>query len=315
MESESQPVVRLEDVHKTFTAGFLRRQTPVLRGVELEIGRGEIFALLGRNGAGKTTLMKILLGLVRPTRGGGRLLGRPLGDRRARARIGFQPEQPYLYPALTVRETLDLMAGLSRMGARQARARVGEVTAVCDLGDHLGMPVRKLSRGWLQRLTLAAALLPDPRFLLLDEPLGGLDPEARLVTKEIIRHLRQGGTTVMINSHILPDVEALADRIALLEEGRIIATGRLSDLLEGTEKRVEIGFECPRPVEIPDGCACVWQWPEMGRYVWEVPPQVVSGLLEDLLRAGAIIRSVVPRREGLEAYFARETARATRRAS
>lgn len=302
----SDAILQLTGIQKTFVSGFRRRRVAVLRHVDLSVARGEIFALLGRNGAGKTTLMKILLGLVKPTGGVGTLLGRPLGDRQARGRIGFQPEQPYLYPALTVRETLAFMAGLYGLSAG---VRIDQVIARCDLTRHANTRVRKLSRGWLQRLTLASALLPGPELLMLDEPLGGLDPHARLAVKQIIRDLRAQGTTIMLNSHILPDIEALADRVALLRAGRIAVSGRLGDLLGQRGSGVEIELRTTQPIILPVGCTEVGGRTTAGCTVWRIAPERAGELdmiLAELLAAGVHIHAVRPCQMDLEAFFAQE---------
>jgi ABC-2 type transport system ATP-binding protein len=300
-------ILNLAGIGKTFAVGFRRRKVRVLSDISLSLGRGEIFALLGPNGAGKTTLMKVILGLVRPTHGEGTLLGRPLGDLHARRRVGFQPEQPYLYPALTSAETLELMAGISRIPRDRRRPRMAAVIEQCGLGPHLRTPVAKLSRGWLQRLTLAGALLPDPEFLLLDEPLGGLDPEARLAVKHLIRALRDQGKTILINSHILPDIEMLADRVALLRQGRLIACGRIAELLSQESEGVEIEVQFERPLPRPAGCELLSERPESGTALWFVPgddPPALRGVLMEILGAGASVRSLAPRRVALEAFFA-----------
>ena len=266
---------------------------------------GEVFALLGHNGAGKTTLMKLLLGLVRPTCGEGAVFGLPLGDRRARARLGYQPEQPYLYPALTVSETLEFMAGLSGFRGSERRRRCARVVELCGLQRHGATRVRKLSRGWLQRVTMAAALLPDPELVLLDEPLGGLDPEARASTKELIRCLRQAGTTVWLNSHILPDVESLADRVALLADGRIAAQGSLDDLLNECGGGVAITYS-GRALEPLEDVVATELAP--GQHRWVLRSARGAGqtaVLRYLLDRGVEVQSVAPQRERLESFYAR----------
>jgi ABC-2 type transport system ATP-binding protein len=303
------PIADLRDIHKTFRTGFRRRAVPVLKGVDLTIRGGEILALLGLNGAGKTTLMKIMLGLVKPSSGQGMLLGLPLGSVAARIAVGYQPEQPYLYPSLTARETLEFMAGLSRMSSAQRATRIAAVIELCSLERQLDTRVRRLSRGWLQRVTLAAALLPDPRFLMLDEPLGGLDPGARMAVKEIVRSLRAVGKTVFINSHILPDVEALADRVALLHNGRIVACGSLDELLARGEEGHELEVISAQPVRLPGVCLSVWA-PATGRSLWWIggdDPDGLQRLLGELVTRGVRIAALTPRRQGLEAFFSRVT--------
>ena len=309
MDVQNEAIAELIGVHKTFRTGFRRRAIPVLQGVDLQLRGREVFALLGLNGAGKTTLVKILLGLVKPTRGRGTLLGRPLGEVAARADVGYQPEQPYLYPALSARETLEFMAALSRIPARRRAGRIDAVVALCSLERHLETRVRRLSRGWLQRLTLAIALLSDPRLLLLDEPLGGLDPSARMSVKEIIRGLRAAGKTVLINSHELADVETLADRVGLLHHGRIVACGDLAQLLDRSEEGYELQLVSAQPLRLPGRCRARWE-PATGRSLWWIPGEEASGLqrmMGELVAGGVQIEALAPRRQGLEAFFARLT--------
>jgi ABC-2 type transport system ATP-binding protein len=304
---ETGCALRYQGITKIFRAG-LRRRVPALRGVTLEVRAGEIVALLGHNGAGKTTLIKLALGLLRPTAGTGRLLGRPLGDRAARRLVGFQPEQPYLYPFLTVGETLRFLGELSGFSGARLRARRDAAIEGCGLAEVVDRPVRKLSRGWQQRVALATALLPDPHLLLLDEPLGGLDPDARFALKEMIRRLRAEGRTVVFNSHILPDVEQLADRVVLLQRGRVIAEGRLESLLSEEVQGFEI--EVRGALAGLPGAEALWTRSDPARSLWWLPGMDAAELqrvLRGLIEGGIEIVAVAPRRENLEAFFARVT--------
>jgi len=302
---QADQVLELSGIAKTFTVGFKRRRSEVLSNVNLSINRGEIFALLGPNGAGKSTLLKIMLGLIKPSRGSGSLLGKPLGDLSARRSIGYQPEQPYLYPTLTAAETLDLLAGLSSLPAGEKRNRIDLVIERCSLAAQLKTPVKKLSRGWLQRLTLGGALLANPEILFLDEPLGGLDPEARHGIKDLLRHLRDAGTTIFFNSHVLPDVETLADRVALLKEGRIIIEGPLEDLLTRGEGSVALEFTAAKPIAPLPGCTLIWERPRSGQFCWSIGEarNRLAPILTDLIADGARIVSITPERISLESFF------------
>jgi len=311
MVGELDLVLRYQGIVKVFRSG-LRRRVPALRGVSLEARAGEILALLGHNGAGKTTLIKLALGLLRPTAGTGELLGRPLGDREARRRVGFQPEQPYLYPFLTVGETLRFFGDLSGFSGRRLGERVAAAVEACGLEAVTRQPVRRLSRGWQQRVALATALLPDPRLLFLDEPLGGLDPDARFALKALIQRLRNEGRTVVLSSHILPDIEQLADRVALLQRGRVIAEGRLETLLSEEVEGFEI--EVRGSVSGIPGAEALWSRSGPARSLWWLPgieavelQRVVRGLID----AGVQVVAIAPRRENLEAFFARMTHRET----
>ncbi len=225
------PCLDLRGVTKTFRVGLRRRRRPALRGVSLQVRRGEIVGLIGPNGAGKTTLMKVALGLLRPDQGAGWVMGHPMGSRAARRRLGYQPEQPYFYPSLKVAETLSLFCGLCGLRGARARARLEWAAGLCGLQSVLDRRVKDLSKGWLQRLGLATALVSNPGMLFLDEPLSGLDPEARILIKALIADLAVEGRGVLMSSHILPDVEQLASRIVLLREGEVIASGTPDELI------------------------------------------------------------------------------------
>jgi ABC-2 type transport system ATP-binding protein len=309
METGREAVLAFDRIEKSYRTGW-RGRVPALRGVSFQVQAGEIVALLGHNGAGKTTLFKLVLGLIRPTRGGGEVLGRPLGDLQARRAIGFQPEQPYLYPFLTVSETLRLFGHLSGVNGHALRARLAEIARRTGLEEALPTQVRRLSRGWLQRLAIAGALMPAPRLLLLDEPLSGLDPLARIALKQLMRALRDEGVTIVMNSHVLPDVEQLADRIVVLREGRLVASGRLDELLRREGGGVEIELRGPVSgalTRLP-GARALWTRPETGSALWRVPaltPREQPRLLRALLDEGATVVSLTPRRESLEEFFTR----------
>jgi len=307
-QREERPAtLAFEAVVKEFRSG-LRGRLRALDRVSLRIGPGEILGLLGPNGAGKTTLFKLALGLLRPSAGGGALLGRPLGDREARARVGYQPEQPYLYPFLTVAETLSFLGELARIPGRRLTEAKRSVVERCGLQEALGRQVRHLSRGWLQRLALAGALLPEPELLLLDEPLNGLDPEGRLRVKELIRSLRAAGCTIVINTHHLADIEKLADRIALLRCGRLVACGAMNTLLlaEAGSWDFEL-VGSARPAWLARGVT-LWERRGEQRWLWRVSGVALgqeAQILRDLLDCGLQVVALNPVREDLEAFFAR----------
>jgi ABC-2 type transport system ATP-binding protein len=309
MKTGCEPVLAFDRIEKTYRTGW-RGRVPALCGVSFQVQAGEIVALLGHNGAGKTTLFKLALGLIRPSCGGGRVLGRPLGDLQARRAIGFQPEQPYLYPFLTVGETLRLFGHLSGASGQALRARIAEIARRVGLEEALRTQVRRLSRGWLQRLAIAGALMPAPRLLLLDEPLSGLDPQARVAVKQLMRTLRDEGVTIVMNSHVLPDVEQLADRVVVLREGRVAASGRLDELLRREGGGIEIELRGPVPgalTRLP-GAHALWTRPATDSALWWLPalaPEALRGLLRALLDEGATVVSLVPRRESLEDFFTR----------
>lgn len=232
--TEAVPVVQIEDLTKVYRTGFWLNQKLVsLQRCSLTVFQGETFGLLGPNGAGKTTLFKLLLGIVRPTAGHGSLLGYPLGSLLAKKRLGYLPENPYFYGTLTGWELLQFMAGLFGLPPSVWRQRIPELLDLVGLAQSTARKkqLRQYSKGMLQRIGMAQALINDPEVLLLDEPMSGLDPLGRYQVREIIQSLKQKGKTIFFNSHILSDVEMICDRIALLARGELICVGSLEELL------------------------------------------------------------------------------------
>ena len=203
------------------------------------VERGEVFGFLGPNGAGKTTSVKMLLGLITPTSGEGKLLSSPLGDPSARARVGFLPEHFRFHDWLTAGEFLTLHADLYRMPRHLTRKRVPELLGMVGLSEHADKKLRTFSKGMLQRIGLAQALLNKPDLVILDEPTSGLDPVGRRLVRDIIRELKQQGTTVFLNSHLLSEVEITCDRVAFIKHGKVIRISTLHSLVEG-ELTVEV---------------------------------------------------------------------------
>lgn len=220
----AETIIRLDQVDKGFCSDFLRRRQPVLRELSLTVERGETFAFLGHNGAGKTTTIKALLGLIRVDAGRIEILGHKPGDRGALARIGYLPENPYFYDHLTGRELLGLMAELHDLDHRDTRRRVGEILELVGMESRADRRMRGYSKGMLQRIGLGQALINDPELLVLDEPMGGLDPVGRHHIRTIVAELKARGKTIFLSSHILPDVEAVADRAAILNDGHLRRT-------------------------------------------------------------------------------------------
>jgi ABC-2 type transport system ATP-binding protein len=221
--SEGPLVIETEGLHKTFG------RTVAVEHVSLSVGRGEIFGFLGPNGAGKTTSIKMLLALVTPTGGSGRVLGRPLGDRAARARIGFLPEHFRFHDCLTGRELLRFHGRLHRLRGLSLEARIDTLLARVDLIDAADRRLRGYSKGMLQRIGLAQALINEPELVFLDEPTSGLDPLGRLLVRDIISELRDRGTSVFLNSHLLGEVEAMCNRVAFVKRGRVVHAMSLTD--------------------------------------------------------------------------------------
>lgn len=217
-------------LEKNFRSGLRRRKTAAVRGVSFLVRRGSMLALLGHNGAGKTTTLSCILGLIEPDAGQIAIFGRDHRRPQARAKLGYLPERPSFYEYLTGRELLAFYADLLGIPGRERSRQVATVLARVGLTDRADRKLRKYSKGMLQRLGLAQALLGEPELLILDEPMSGLDPLGRREVRELLLELRAGGMTIVLSSHIVPDVEALADEVVILREGLLMASHRLDQL-------------------------------------------------------------------------------------
>lgn len=240
MSSPSSPAIVTSRLRKTFG------DKVAVADLTLQVERGEVFGFLGPNGAGKTTAVKMLLGLITPTSGHGELLGQPLGDYRVRARVGFLPEHFRFHDWLTATEFLTLHARLYQMTERSIARRVPQLLELVGLEPHAGKKLGAFSKGMLQRIGLAQAVLNDPEVVILDEPTSGLDPVGRRLVRDLIRELKQQGTTVFLNSHLLSEVEITCDRVAFIKNGEVIRTSPLQTLVEG-ELTVEVRARNLRP--------------------------------------------------------------------
>jgi len=275
--------------------------------LSLTVGYGELFGFLGPNGAGKTTAVKMLVGLIRPTAGSGLVLGRPLGDHRARRQIGYLPELFRFHDWLTGEELLDLHGQLYGLSRAERRRRIPEVLELVGLTEAARRRVRTYSKGMQQRIGIAQALLGSPRLVILDEPTSALDPLGRRDVRDLIRRLRADGVTVFLNSHLLSEVEAICDRIAIVNRGRVIALGPMSSLLAG-ELVVEF-----RLGALPDGTLAALerviqidavQHGERPVLVARAADEAAVAQAVDLLvRAGVPVYGVIPERRSLEDLF------------
>ncbi len=300
--AESDIVLSASGLAKTYVIGFLRKKVRATVDVNLQVRRGEIFGLLGPNGAGKTTTMKIFMDLVRPTRGEARVLGLPPGDLRAKQRMGCLPENPYFYDYLTGRELLFFMGKLFGYPRSETTQRVDRLLGLVEMERHADLALRRYSKGMLQRIGLAQALINDPDLLILDEPLTGLDPLGRKTLREIIAALRKQGKTVVLSSHILSDVELLADRVAIIVRGSTVRTGAMHELLDPRILSTEI-------IARDHGPALLEALRAQGHDVELVgdTAQIRVGQAAavnpalDLIRAhGGTVQAVAPRKESLE---------------
>ena len=227
------PVVEIENLTKDFSVGFWRkRPVRALDGLNLEVHRGEIFGFLGPNGAGKSTTIKLLMHLLHPTSGDARILGEPVSKVSMHQKIGYLPENPYFYDYLTPAELLTYAGRLFGMRGAPLAKKVEGLLESVGLSHARNLQLRKFSKGMIQRIGIAQAIINDPEFVFLDEPMSGLDPLGRMEVRRIITSLKSSGVTVFFSSHILPDVEALCDRIAILNRGRLQEMGTLDQILK-----------------------------------------------------------------------------------
>jgi ABC-2 type transport system ATP-binding protein len=305
----NDPFIRVRGLAKTFRSGFLRRPKRALVGLDLTVGRGEIFGFLGPNGAGKTTTIKILLGLIRPCAGEGEVLGQPFGSVHARRELGFLPDAPNFYTYLTGRELLDFAGRLHGLGGADLRRRCEEMLVRVGLGEEAwDRRLKTYSRGMLQRVGIASALMHRPSLVILDEPLNGLDPLGRREFRDLLHALRGEGVTVFLSSHVLADVESTADRVGMIDRGRLVRCGSLEEILTGEERQVELTFELgPGPLLSELGLR-LGSFRDAGRGWFGLAPdaEVASRDVARILEAGGRLLGMQPRRESLEECFLRE---------
>ena len=306
------PAIRIEELTKDYAVGFWRkRRYRALDRLSLEIERGEVFGFLGPNGAGKTTTLKLLMQLIFPTAGRAEILGRPVGDVPTRHRVGFLPENPSFYDHLTAEELLSYFAGLFGLNATERRRRVSALLDRVGLGAERRLQLRKYSKGMVQRVGIAQALLNDPDVIFLDEPMSGLDPLGRRDIRTLILELRDQGRTIFFSSHILTDAETLCSRVGIVVGGRLAAAGLLSDMLAFEVRGWELVVSRLSPEALARVRRVARRVTEIsaGRYALELsldhPPERV---LADLTAGGARLVSLNPVRETLEEFFVRRVA-------
>ena len=303
----SDIVIDVRDLRKTYRTPFRRKKVEALRGVTFAVKRGHIFGFVGPNGAGKTTTIRTLMGLIRPTSGSATILGHEIPSRAARFKVGFLPESPYFYDYLTISELLDLAGRLFGMDAAARRKRADELIERVGLGRARGQSLKKFSKGMLQRAGLAQALMNDPEVVVLDEPTSGLDPIGRKEVRDLILELRDHGKTVLFSSHILTDIEAIADQVAIVARGALQSLGTPAELVKRTVLGIDIKVRLAPEV---DAATLV----EGASHVRRTGDELALTLAADgdvdewLQRAhavGAKVLAIEPRHETLEDLFLR----------
>jgi ABC-2 type transport system ATP-binding protein len=304
--------IRTENLTKDFSIGFWRpRPYRALDGLNLEVATGETFGFLGPNGAGKTTTLKLLMQLIYPTSGRAEILGRPVGDADVKRRIGYLPESPYFYDYLTAEELLDYFARLFGYDSAERRRRVSTLLDQVGIAGERRLPLRKFSKGMIQRVGIAQALINDPEVVFLDEPMSGLDPLGRREVRHLVLSLRERGCTVFFSSHVLSDAEALCNRVAVLAHGRLVANGRISDLQPFDIRGWELIVNGLTSESLERHRTRIHHVTMLGehRYSLELPLEPAPELLlRELLGGGAQLVSLNPIRETLEDFFVKKVA-------
>jgi len=299
--------IRTEGLSKHYSVGFWRpRPYIALDGLDLHVAQGEVFGFLGPNGAGKTTTLKLLMQLIFPTSGRAEILGRPVGDVAVRRRIGYLPENPFFYDNLTAEELLTYFASLFGYRGAERTARVSRMLDDVRIGGERRFQLRKYSKGMLQRVGLAQALLNDPDVVFLDEPMSGLDPIGRREVRDIILRLRDRGTTVFFSSHILGDAETLCSRVAIVAQGKLVASGTVSEMVPFRVRGWELivsGLAPERVQDVAGPGAEVRQIAD-ARYHLVLPDATsLDPAMGRLTAVGGQLLSVTPVRDTLEDFF------------
>jgi ABC-2 type transport system ATP-binding protein len=302
--------IEILGLEKTYSVGFWRKRPKrSLHPLQLTVEDGEIFGFLGPNGAGKTTTLKLLMGLVFPTAGAARILGREWTDPSVKAQIGFLPEQPYFYDYLTAHELLEYYGQLSGVPAKQRKQRVEQVLQQVGLRDVQGVQLRKFSKGMLQRVGIGQAILHDPKLVFFDEPMSGLDPMGRREVRDLMEQLKHEGKTVFFSTHILSDAETLCDRVAIIHKGELRGVGAVEDLTSSVQGKVEViwhGTQVPASIKAL-GAECHVSGDRVRAIIDESQQDAV---IDALRRERQRLIAITPVRTSIEAYFVEKLRRA-----
>jgi ABC-2 type transport system ATP-binding protein len=295
--------IEIQGLSKTYKIGFWRKvEKLALHPLHLQVEDGEIFGYLGPNGAGKTTTLKLLMGIIFATAGAARILGYDWRDPAVKAQIGFLPEHPYFYDHLSAPELLEYYAQLSGVPAKERSARTRTILERVGLRDVGRLQLRKFSKGMLQRVGIAQAILHDPRVVFLDEPMSGLDPIGRREVRDLILELKNEGKTVFFSTHILSDAEALCDRVAVLNRGEVRGFCNVADLTSAVTGKIEITWVGDEGK--PGIAALGGEWHKSGAtYGAQLREDQMTAAIDAIRRSGARLVSVIPVRSTLEDYF------------
>lgn len=296
--------IRTESLAKTYYTGFFRKAFVGLQGLTLDVPEGTSFGFVGPNGAGKTTTIKTLMGLQTPTGGNAFIYGVPISDPESRRRVGFMPERPYFYEHLTAGEFLDFYARLTEVPSHERGPRITSLLERVGMAPYRNVALGKFSKGMLQRAGIAQALVNDPALVVLDEPMSGLDPIGRALVRDIILDERKRGKTVFFSSHILSDVEAICDRVAIVVGGQLRGVGTVAELLGQTIDQVDCTFlygaDLPGTLIRREGA----------RVTVRVQAAMVDGLIDTVRAAGGKVLEIAPQTRHLEEVLLTEIERA-----
>ena len=302
-------IIKAEGLKKTFRVGFRRKEIEALKGLDLEIEKGEIFGFLGPNGAGKTTTIKILVGLIKPSAGKAWVMNQPVGTVSAREKLGFLPEQPYFYDYLTGEEFLNFCSRFFPFTEQERKKRINHLLELVGLERARDLALRKYSKGMLQRIGLAQALINDPELVILDEPLTGLDPIGRKEMRDLISQLGKENKTVFFSTHILSDVEVICDRVGIIHQGKLLGVGLLEDLYKKTIKEWELQAEVrneqllARLNQLSEEKNLPMLWQKERVLIRTADEEEAQSLLKLIFEGGGKILEYTVKRESLEDFF------------
>ena len=293
--------IETTNLSKSYRSGFWMTKFQALSNLDLQVEEGEIFGFVGPNGAGKTTTIKILTGLQEATGGSAKLLGRSTSDASSRHQLGFLPERPYFYTHVSARELLRFYGRLFGIHGSDLDKRIDVLLDRVGMTDFSSSPLGKYSKGMLQRIGICQALLHEPAILIFDEPMSGLDPIGRALVRDVILEEREKGKTVFFSSHVLSDVEAVSDRVAILVQGELRGVGTIEELTGLTSKRFECSFVCSEKISFGEKVECHGSLQKV-----RIGEEKLFDLMELLRAKGACIEQVVPIRKSLEEVFVDE---------
>ncbi|MEW6518810.1 MAG: ABC transporter ATP-binding protein [Thermodesulfobacteriota bacterium] len=297
--------IKTSSLNKYYKKGVRGRKVEALSSLDLEVRLGEVFGFIGSNGAGKSTTIRILMGLNRPSSGQAWLFDRPVDDPGARERVGYLSEHPHFYEFLTPMELFDLLGTIRGMQAGIIRQRTDELLDLVSLAEAANRKIRGFSKGMVQRLGIAAALLGDPDLLILDEPMSGLDPLGRHLVTTLIRDLQNRGKTIFFSTHIIPDIETLCDRVGILVNGAMKYVGSIGQALYPAAGKLEVTFraESARAAELAAAQQIHYRWQKEGAFRTEINEGQLPSLTEKIIAMGGSVISVELKKRSLEELY------------